>query len=44
MDYEGRICRGPMERKAFMLPDLRHFKIKYNSINRRNAVFFCQIS
>ena len=20
MDYEGRICRGPMERKAFMLP------------------------
>ena len=25
-------------------PDLRHFKIKYNSINRRNAVFFCQIS
>ena len=26
------------------MPDLRHFKIKYNSINRRNAVFFCQIS
>jgi len=25
-------------------PDLRHFKIKYNSINRRNEVFFCQIS
>ena len=20
MDYEGRICRGPTERKAFMLP------------------------
>ena len=36
----------PLKKGDFILvnPDLRHFKIKYNSINRRNAVFFCQIS
>ena len=33
-----------LNNEGYIVTDLRHFKIKYNSINRRNAVFFCQIS
>lgn len=35
------ICHG---KKLATLSGFRHFKTILNSINRRNAVFFCQIS
>ena len=32
MDYEGQICRAPMERSSFMLPVMDAHIISVNSV------------